>query len=126
MGKLIDFYKSAGSDESLRLDLEASNKGFADKKDVNKDTVIAEVIKIAKNHGVTLEKADFDGKAEELDVVELAAVAGGSTVTVCVIPGNDGHMPKPGSHYNDGIPRELCTTFGRDPHPAYGLSIKIT
>ncbi|GHV90983.1 hypothetical protein AGMMS50268_14860 [Spirochaetia bacterium] len=126
MGKLIDFYRLAKTDEGLRQDLEASNKRLADKKDVSKDSVIAEVIRIAGEHGVVLERADFEGKAEELDTAELSAVAGG-TISVCVVPGNDGHMPKPGDYRNSGIPREPpCTSFGRNPHPTFGISIKIS
>jgi hypothetical protein len=57
MGKLIDFYKSAESDERLRLDLEAANRNFAEKEavkpgSVDRESVIAETIRLAGNHGV--------------------------------------------------------------------------
>jgi hypothetical protein len=82
MSKLIDFYKYAESDESLRLELEAANRNFAEKEaakpgSVDQESVIAEAIRLAGNHGVTLEKADFELQKDELDEAELNVAVGG-------------------------------------------------
>jgi predicted ribosomally synthesized peptide with nif11-like leader len=60
MSKIKDFYKQAEANPALQADLRSA--------------VIAETVKVAGKHGVTLTAADFD----ELDEGELDAVAGGN------------------------------------------------
>jgi hypothetical protein len=62
MSKVADFYKQAEGDAALGAELTAA--------------VIAETVKVAAKHGVTLSAADFS----ELDGAELGAVAGGATI----------------------------------------------
>ncbi|MDR3335979.1 MAG: hypothetical protein LBT16_02135 [Treponema sp.] len=124
MGKLVDFYKKAESDEKLKADLKAANKRFEGRGDIDRETVIAEVIRIAKDHGYTLAPADF-GIGEKLDEKELEAVAGGR-ISVCVMPGDDPLSHKRNDDpWNNNQPQTYCTAYGSDPHPVFGISIKI-
>jgi hypothetical protein len=76
MNKVIDFYQKADNDEKLKADLEAANKRFEGRKNAGQETLIAEVIRIAGDHGYSLEAADFAVR-KEVDEKELEAVAGG-------------------------------------------------
>jgi hypothetical protein len=78
MGKLIDFYKKAEADDKLRADLEAANKRFQGQENITRDAVVAELIKLAAQHGTSLESADFAAEPGELDEAELEAVTGAS------------------------------------------------
>jgi hypothetical protein len=82
MRKVIDFYKKAQENGALKADLEAASKTFAEKKESNKDVIIAEVVKIAAKHGISLKPADLELKQGELDENELAAVAGGYDIPI--------------------------------------------
>jgi hypothetical protein len=77
MSKITDFYKKAEADEALCSELEAANKRFDERETITRDAVVAEVIKIAAQHGTSLEAADFAAEAGELDEAELESVAGG-------------------------------------------------
>jgi hypothetical protein len=123
MGKVIDFYRKAEADEKLRADLEAANRRFDGQKNINRDTVVAEVIKIATRHGTSLEAADFAAEPGELDEAELEAAAGG-TVSVCVTPGQN----SPGSGGNGGswTNDPFRPPYGSNPNPTIGLTIKIS
>jgi hypothetical protein len=127
MGKLIDFYKKAESDGKLRADLEAANGRLEKQKNISRETVVAEVIKIAAEYGTSLEPADFEAEQCELDELELEAAAGGK-VSVCVTPGDD---PFGRGRKNGMWPDEpsklppLCTAYGNNPHPVFGITFKI-
>jgi hypothetical protein len=79
MSKIIDFYKKAQENEALKADLEAAGKTLAEKKETNEEVIIAEVIKIAAKHEISLEPADLKVKQGEVDEAELEAVAGGKS-----------------------------------------------
>jgi hypothetical protein len=125
LSKITDFYKKAEADEALRSELEAANKRFEGRETITRDAVVAEVIKIAAQHGTSLEAVDFASEAGELDEVELEAVAGGN-VSVCIIPGHDSPGGrKNGRGWTNDPGRPSCTAYGNNPHPVFGVSIKI-
>jgi hypothetical protein len=77
MNTIVDFYKKAESNPALKAELAAANKTLAG-QNPDRATVMSETIRIAGNHGIHLEAADFDSTEEALDESELAAVAGGA------------------------------------------------
>jgi hypothetical protein len=96
MGKIHDFYKKVGADAAIQRELRAA--------------VIAETVKVAGKHGVTLAAADFD----EMDEGELDAVTGG-TQWISMAP--PGITLKP-------VIKPITTISGgswSDPNPHVGL-----
>ncbi|GHV90984.1 hypothetical protein AGMMS50268_14870 [Spirochaetia bacterium] len=89
MSALTEFYRKAQTDAALRADLETANRKFTKEESAekaDKKAVIAETIRIAGNHGISLAPADFELQSGELDEDELDIAAG----TGAVLPGIDG------------------------------------
>ncbi|MEG1877273.1 MAG: hypothetical protein RR146_06855 [Lachnospiraceae bacterium] len=72
-----EFLEKVSSDDVLYEKMEVL------KKETDKEKVISETIKIAKEDGVTLCTEDFELQEGEIDEAELAAVAGGWTTCGC-------------------------------------------
>ncbi|MEG2231697.1 MAG: ferredoxin-thioredoxin reductase catalytic domain-containing protein [Lachnospiraceae bacterium] len=91
-----EFLEKVSSDDVLYEKMEVL------KKETDKEKVISETIKIAKEDGVTLCTEDFELQEGEIDEAELAAVAGGWTKCGCFTLGG-------GNEDQDGT---ICPCIG--------------
>jgi hypothetical protein len=78
MSKLTDLFKKAQSDPALLADMEAIHSGQEKGgKYIDIDSIVAAMISVAGDHGISLERSDFLYDPGEMGESELAAVSGG-------------------------------------------------
>ncbi|GHV91009.1 hypothetical protein AGMMS50268_15120 [Spirochaetia bacterium] len=76
MSKVIDLFRKAQSDPALLADMEAIQDGQGGKY-IDIGSIVGALIKVAADHGISLERSDFRYNYGELADAELASVVGG-------------------------------------------------
>jgi hypothetical protein len=113
MNTAQDFLVQALADPRLKDKLEAIRKKYLGREQEQKDTIIGEVIALAKEAGVNLAASDFEVQKGEVNDEDLASVAGGVSLDMQILGGffsvfgMQGLPNQPGSFNLPGMPRRF-------------------